>query len=135
MGRHLGERRGEIAQGEAQKGQAVIVSEGTVPSDDGHSQANCEELHKLASSIGAPIGSARGSGVVFVPQVEAPGGPKPQDFSYRTVGFSSAPPEEARRSGKRQICLLVSFGCGQASPARLGDGTSFCWRFTSRWTG
>jgi hypothetical protein len=29
--------RGKIAQGEAQKGQALIVSEGTVPSDDGHS--------------------------------------------------------------------------------------------------
>ena len=33
----LEKARGEIAQGEAQKGQAVIVSEGTVPSDDGHS--------------------------------------------------------------------------------------------------
>ena len=50
----------------------MIVSEGTVPSDDGHSRANCEAVHKLASSIGDPIGSARGSGVVLVPHVEAP---------------------------------------------------------------
>ena len=53
-------------------GQAVIVSKGAVPSDEGHSRANCEAVHKLASSIGDPFGEARGSGVVFGPQVEAP---------------------------------------------------------------
>ena len=50
----------------------MIVSEGAVPSDDGHSRANCEAFRKLVSSTGDPIGDARGSGVVFVPQVEAP---------------------------------------------------------------
>ena len=50
----------------------MIVSEGAVPSDDGHGRANCVAIRKLASSIGDPIGRARGSGVVFVPQVEAP---------------------------------------------------------------
>ena len=50
----------------------MIVSEGAFPSDDGHSRANCEAVHKLASSIGDPFGEARGSGVVFGPQVEAP---------------------------------------------------------------
>ena len=62
---------GEIARGEAKQGQAVIVIEGIVPSDDDHRRANCEAVHKLASSIGDPIGIARGSGVVFVPQAEA----------------------------------------------------------------
>ena len=41
------------------------------PSNDGRSRANCEAIRKLASSIGNPMGRARGSGVVFVPQVEA----------------------------------------------------------------
>ena len=48
----------------------MIVSEGAVPSDEGHSRANCEAVRKLASSIGEPIGIARGFGVVFVPQEE-----------------------------------------------------------------
>ena len=135
MGRHLGERRGEIAQGEAQKGQAVIVREGTIPGDDGHSRANCEAVHKLASSIGDPIGSARGSGVVFVPQVEAPRGSKPPDFSYRTVGFSVLPQRRPDGPVKDKSAFMGSLGCLRVSPARLGDGTSFCWRFTSRWTG
>ena len=50
----------------------MIVSEGEVPGDEDHSRANCEAVHMLASSIGDPFGVARGSGVVFGPQVEAP---------------------------------------------------------------
>ena len=50
----------------------MIVSEGAFPSDDGHSRADCEAVHKLASCIGDPFGEARGSGVVFGSQVEAP---------------------------------------------------------------
>jgi hypothetical protein len=57
--------------GEAQKGQAVAASVGTVPGDGGHSRANCEAYHGPASNSGEPIGIARGFGVVFVPQVEA----------------------------------------------------------------
>ena len=50
----------------------MIVSEGAVPSDEGHSRANCQAVHKRASSIGDPFGVARGSSVVFAPQGEAP---------------------------------------------------------------
>ena len=50
----------------------MIVSEGAFPSDEGHSRASCEAVHKLASSIGDPFGEARGSGVLFCLQVEAP---------------------------------------------------------------
>ena len=53
------------------KGQVVVVTAGTVPSDDDHDRANDEALNWPASSIGDPIGIAKGSGAVSVPQVEA----------------------------------------------------------------
>ena len=49
----------------------MVVTVGTVPSDDDHNRANDEASHKPASSTSEPIGVAMGFGVVFVPQVEA----------------------------------------------------------------
>ena len=63
----------------------MIVGEGAFPSDEGHNRANCEDVHKLASSIGDPFGEARGSGVVLDPQVEAPAS---------TAAIRSARPED-----------------------------------------
>ena len=55
----------------ASKGQVVVVTVGTDPSDGGRNQANDEASREPASSISEPIGVATGSGAVFAPQVEA----------------------------------------------------------------
>ena len=77
LGRSSGDALGPLCSDDditlepASKGQVVVVTVGTDPSDGGRNRANDEVSREPASSTSEPIGVATGSGAVFAPQVEA----------------------------------------------------------------